>query len=356
MEDALPDAGDQFEVSTTPYLTPLELAIGGQLKFEPEDFVVEEIPAYEPCGHGDHLFLWVQKQDSGAEFLVGHIARKLQISRDDIGVAGLKDRRAVTRQWISVPAAAASRVDEINCDEIQVLNSSLHTNKLKTGHLNGNRFEIVVRNVVPGSFEIAQKIQKLIEESGVPNYFGDQRFGTDQQTLELGMSLLKGETTSRQIPFKRRKFLTRLSLSAAQSSLFNSVVRMRLEQQSLHRVLSQDVMQVVQSNGLFLAEDLIAEQARFDARETMITGPIYGPKMKLPAGEVQELEQAVLDSAGLSRDVFRVYKKLTPGARRPLLLRPGNLLLKPHEFGLSLSFSIPSGAYATIVLREFMKA
>ncbi|WP_437223534.1 tRNA pseudouridine(13) synthase TruD [Planctomicrobium sp. SH661] len=338
-----------------PFTTPLELAIGGKLKVEPEDFVVEEIPAYEPSGAGEHRFLWVQKRDVSAEHLLGHLARRLGIPREEIGMAGLKDRRAVTRQWVSVPAAVSSKVGDVDDESIQVLRSALHGNKLKTGHLRANRFEIVVREVTADALQIAEEIRALIEVRGVPNYFGDQRFGIDGETLELGMSLLTGKVSPREIPFKRRKFLTRLALSAAQSSLFNEVVRQRLETGTLQKVQIGDVMQVALSGGLFVAEDVEAEQPRCTQGETLITGPIFGPKMKSPLGAPFELEQDVLKSAGLSRDVFRAHKKLTPGTRRPLLLFPSDFQISKIESGIRISFSIPSGAYATVVLREFMK-
>ncbi|SFH56770.1 tRNA pseudouridine(13) synthase TruD [Planctomicrobium piriforme] len=341
-------------VDETPCLTPLELSINGQLKVEPEDFVVEEVPAYLPSGVGEHLFLWIQKRDISAEFLTGHIARSLGVRRDDIGVAGLKDRRAVTRQWISVPATAEERIEAINTPAIQVLEAKRHGNKLKTGHLRGNRFELIVRGE-PGQLAIAQQIAAAIAEQGVPNYFGDQRFGHDGETLTLGMSLLKGETDPRSIPSPKRKFLLRLALSAAQSSLFNTVLARRLQAGTLHSVQPGDVMQVCASGGLFVVEDVPSEQPRFDARETVITGPIFGPKMKSPLGDVLQLEQEILTATGLTREVFRTHSKLTPGTRRPLLLWPENLTVADHPHGLRLTFTLPSGCYATVVLREFLK-
>jgi len=342
--------------SVTPCLAPAELRLSGRLKVEPEDFVVEEIPAYEPSGAGEHLFLRIQKRDVSAESLIAHLATTLQISRDKIGVAGLKDRRAMTRQWVSVPAAACPDISKIETAAIQVLQTALHGNKLKTGHLTGNRFEIVLRNVEPDALERARQICSLIQQSGMPNYFGDQRFGIDGQTLTLGMSLLKGTASARKIPYHRRKFLLRLALSASQSALFNEVVRLRLERGILQQVQPGDVMQVRASGGLFVVEDAKAEQVRCDRKEIVITGPLFGPKMKSPLAEVFELEQQVLKSAGLTRDVFREHKKLTPGTRRPLIVSPECLQVDPDPNGLRLTFSLPSGSYATVLLREFLKS
>lgn len=329
--------------------------LGGAIKTEPEDFVVEEIPAYLPCGTGEHLYLWVQKRNLSAEQLIAHVARTLGVSRNDLGMAGLKDRLAVTRQWISVPAARAEeRLSDLENESVQILQTARHTNKLRTGHLRGNRFQILVRNPGTGALETAERIADQVRQRGVPNLFGDQRFGHDQQTLELGRSLLKGESFPKQIPFHRRKFLARLALSAVQSDLFNRVVRRRSEEGLLHQVLPGDVMQIVSSGATFLVDDVRTEQARFDQKEIVPTGPMFGPKMKRPEGAVQEMEEQVLIETGLTHDDFSRQAKLTPGGRRPLLIFPEGLQVRPDERGIWLEFTLPAGAYATVVMNEFI--
>jgi len=328
--------------------------IGGRFKVFPEDFVVEEIPVYEPCGTGEHLFLWIQKRDLSAESLVETVARILHIPRDAIGVAGLKDRYAVTRQWISIPATASDFVPELNSEALQVLRAVRHENKLKTGHLRGNRFDILIRDVDPQAASGVEELLCRIRRAGVPNFFGEQRFGVDGETLAQGASLLKKESHPREIPFRRRKFLVRLALSAVQSSLFNEVVRLREARGILRQVQPGDVMQVCQSGGLFVAEDVPCEQIRYEARETAITGPLFGPKMKSPRHSVFTLEQQVLEEAGLSREIFREHKKQTPGARRPLLMFPEEMQSQPDPHGIRISFVLPSGSYATVLLREIM--
>ena len=138
-----------METSSDPlnwsYFTTDLPGIGGKIKQSPEDFVVEEIPAYQPCGEGEHLFLWVEKRDVSAEAMLKHFADIFRIRQRDIGVAGLKDRFAVTRQFISIPAKQEDLVSNANTDSIQVLSAKRHRNKLKTGHTRGNRFQLVVR-------------------------------------------------------------------------------------------------------------------------------------------------------------------------------------------------------------------
>src|SRR5947209_3388933 len=178
---------------TPPLLTPDRPGIGGRIKVEPEDFDVEEIPAYEPAGVGDHLFLWVEKRDVGAEYFVRQIAQRLGIAPGDVGTAGLKDRRAVTRQWVSVPAAVEARLSQLDGDGIRVLRVSRHGNKLRPGHLRGNRFRILIRDVPANAADLAAPVFDRIRRDGLPNFYGPQRFGRGGETARLGIELVRGE-------------------------------------------------------------------------------------------------------------------------------------------------------------------
>ena len=338
-----------------PYLTCDLPGIGGVLKHAPEDFEVEEIPAYEPCGEGEHLFLWVEKRDLSAEDLTRHVARALELPVREIGVAGLKDRRAVTRQYVSVPAAMEPRLGRLETDSVHVHRTARHRNKLRTGHLRGNRFSLLIRGAAPGAVSLAATIAERIRQWGFPNYFGEQRFGRDDETLRLGMDLLRGNRSPRALQPSRRQFLLRLSLSAAQSFLFNEALAERLRD-DLHRtVLPGDVMQVTASGGLFVAEDIGVEQQRLEAGETAITGPIFGPKMCQPAGQPAEREARLLIHHGLEPKVFQRYQRLTSGTRRPYLQHVQDLEITAEPDGLRFRFSLPSGTYATSLLREFRK-
>src|SRR5438105_2145889 len=158
-----------------PLLTADLPGIGGVIKQSPEDFEVEEIPAYEPSGEGDFLYLWIEKRDMGAEYFNRQIAKRLDISVGEIGTAGLKDRRAVTRQMVSVPAFAEARLPQIEGDGIKVLRVSRHVNKLRAGHLHGNRFRILVRQSSPlPPDERSNLVIERIRQHGLPNYYGTQ--------------------------------------------------------------------------------------------------------------------------------------------------------------------------------------
>jgi tRNA pseudouridine13 synthase len=342
--------------SPLPFLTADRPGLGGRIKVEPEDFVVEEVPLYLPSGVGEHLFLWIEKRDVSGEQLLDHLARTLRVSRGDIGMAGLKDRRAVTRQFVSIPRNAEPRVADVDAPGIRVLRALPHGNKLRTGHLAGNRFEILIRDVVPAALAGLDQLVQRLSERGFPNAYGDQRFGRDGETLALGLALLRGERTERDIPPQRRRFLLRLALSSVQSQLFNDLLAERQRHGTLHGVEAGDVMQVVASGGCFIAADLPTEQARFDQRETMITGPIFGPKMKSASGIPGAREQQVLAAAALTIEHFRRFPKLLPGARRPLLCWPQGLMATPSPTGVRLEFLLPSGAYATTLLSEILGA
>jgi tRNA pseudouridine13 synthase len=342
-------------VSALPYLTADLPGIGGKLKQRPEEFVVEEIPAYVPSGEGEHLFLWVEKTDVAGEDLLRHIATQLAISPRDIGTAGVKDRRAITRQFVSVPAACEPAIGRIDNDRVRVLSSARHKNKLRTGHLRANRFSILVCDVTPDAADRAGRIAEKIERLGCPNYFGDQRFGHEGATLRTGCDLLRGQLRPQAIPFSRRRFLLRMSLSSVQSAVFNDVLAERLRDGDLHRVFQGDVMQVAQTGGRFVVADVAAEQSRFDVRETVLTGPIFGSDMLAPQGEPAEREERSLARWEFSLSDFARFPKFTSGTRRPLLAWPEDLRIESETDGLRLQFQLPSGVYATVLLREFMK-
>lgn len=345
-----------FTVTPLPYLTADLPGIGGVLKQSPEDFVVEELPLYEPCGEGDHLYLWIEKRDLSAEMLSQHIAAVLGISRADVGMAGLKDRRAITRQYVSVPAECESRISAMESAQVRVLKTSRHTNKLKTGHLRGNCFDIRVTQTLAEPQRLAEPIAGVIRTQGFPNYYGEQRFGDDGGTLELGIDLLTGRKSERDIPRNRRRFLLRLSLSAVQSAIFNEVLRRRINDGLLTRVLPGDVMQVRASGGPFVADDIDREQERCDRGEIGVSGPIFGAKMRQPTGDAADRELAVLAEFGLTPSDFRRWKKRIPGTRRLLVASVDGFSLSAESEKLQLRFNLARGTYATSLMREFTKS
>jgi tRNA pseudouridine13 synthase len=353
-----------FDPLTPPPLMTADLpGIGGRIKEFPEDFEVEEIPAYEPCGTGEYLYLWVEKRGMGAEYFIRQTARRLGISPSEVGTAGMKDRHAVTRQFVSVPDVGSERLAQLDGEGIRLLRISRHGNKLKPGHLRGNRFRILIRDVCDSAGGRLPALLAQVQARGFPNYYGPQRFGRDGETVQLGLSLLRGSQSAKTSPVAgapalrapRSRFLRRLALSAAQSALFNHYLACRLKDGLLGAVLAGDVMSKRTWGGLFVANDLPQEQARFEARETVHTGPIFGRKMFAAAASAAAREAASLADAELSAEAFFGFGKLLQGTRRPNLVYLDDLAVEQGSEGVRLTFDLPAGSYATVLLREIMK-
>jgi tRNA pseudouridine13 synthase len=349
-----------FDWSTAlapPLLTADLPGVGGRIKSVPEDFEVEEIPAYDPSGSGNFLYLWLEKCGMGAEYFTRQVAHRLGIPVGEVGTAGLKDRHAVTRQWVSVPANAEPQLPKLEGDGIRVLNVSRHSNKLRPGHLRGNRFRITIRDIT-ADVDI-QPILERIRALGLPNFYGGQRFGKDGETLHLGLALLHKQTpplsADGRRPHHRNPFLRKFALSAVQSALFNHYLAARMRAGLLHRVQHGDVMAKWPFGGMFVAEEVAAEQARFDSRETVSAGPIFGRKTFPAKYEAAASESALLEEAGLSRESFAQFGKLLAGTRRHNLIYIDDLAADLQLTNLQLTFTLPAGSYATVLLQHVMK-
>jgi len=347
-----------MDADAPPLLTADLPGTGGRIKASADDFEVEEIPAYAPSGRGEHLYLWVEKRDLGAEYFMRQLAQRLNLAPGDVGSAGLKDRHAVTRQMVSVPQSAEPNLPRLEGDGIRLLSVSRHSNKLRPGHLLGNRFRILIREA-----EHPDRLAPILERirtNGLPNFYGEQRFGRGGQTGSWGMALLRKEEPPPdehgRKPNLHKRFLKKLALSAAQSLLLNRYLARRLQDGLLRRVLPGDVTSHYPRGGLFVAEDVPATQARFDARQVVTSGPMFGRKTFPARGEAAEREAAVLAEAGLTAQSFLGFGPLVEGTRRHNLVYVDDLQGAAEEAGVRLNFTLPAGSYATILLREVMKS
>ncbi len=338
-----------LQIPVMPYLTQSIAGCGGRIKAEPADFEVEEIPAYPLSGEGEHLFLWVQKTRLSTDQLMGHIRRTLGLSFDDVGTAGLKDLMAITRQWVSIPAKCEPDIAKIENDQVQVLQTGRHTNKLKPGHLRGNRFRILVRDVDTSKAEEVNQILDVIRTQGMANFYGPQRFGHGGDTVQLGMRLFNKEKV------RVKPFLRKLALSSVQSVLFNIYLANRIADGFYRTALQGDVMCKWPVGGMFTVEDTATEQQRLDTREIIPGGPIYGAKMFPSRDLASEREQALLETYGLSRASFAGFGKLMQGTRRMNYVYIDDLKHTWEADGLRLEFTLPPGCYATVLLGEVMK-
>lgn len=349
----------ETDLSPLPFWTEDLPGIGGAIKTEPEDFEVEEIPAYPPSGEGDFLYLWIEKRGMSADYLFYQLSKRLDIPEQEIGAAGRKDRHAVTRQMVSVPVAAESRLKDVESEDLRLLAVHRHNNKLKPGHLNGNRFRILIRNVEADAGEKLQPILDRLRQKGMPNYYGHQRFGNQGETGRVGLGLLQGKTLAEVSPENKKKWKhprqRKFVLSAGQSALFNLYLAQRLRNGLLREVLQGDVMGKWPRGGMFTAEDLEQERLRFEAREIVPMGPIYGRKTFPAKDEAARREQEILEQFSISPDIFHNFGKLLQGTRRHNLVYIDDLQAEATSNGILCTFALTAGSYATVLLRELMK-
>jgi len=338
-----------------PYLTADLPGTGGVLRARDEDFFVDEEPAYQPSGTGDHVYVRIEKRDMTTRHAVQQIARALGIDDRDIGVAGMKDRHAVTRQWISLPPPTKTEAAEaLAVDNIQILEVSRHANKLRTGHVRANRFVLRVTGAEAGSAERARAIlARLAEAPGAPNWYGEQRFGRDGDNAAKGRELVSGARR-----FGRDRKLDRLFVSALQSELFNQWLVARMADGLYRRVLAGDVLKK-RAGGMFVCEDAATDEARLVAGELVLTGPMFGDKMRRPtAGSpAAEREAAILTGSGLAEGAFGNVRALAEGTRREATIEVAEAQVTQgaDDATFEVAFALPGGAYATAVMREVMK-
>ena len=325
---------------------------GGIVKATPEDFRVDEIPAYPPSGSGPHLWLHVEKRGRTTRDVVHELARALCVPDRDAGYAGQKDRAALTTQWLSFPAAKDPEPAALAGEGWRVLAASRHGNKLRTGHLRGNRFAIAVRG---GDLARARVCAGGLAARGLANFFGAQRFGVEGRNADTGRALLLGRTAD---PEARRagrdRFLRRLVLSAWQSRAFNTWLAERMADGLLASAMAGDVLKKLDSGGLFVCREPEVDSVRVAAFEVSPAGPMFGHKLAAAEGEALVREARVLAAEGVGPDDLRRGRGETEGTRRAARL-PVQMELAPLPDGYLATFELPKGSYATVVMDELTK-
>ncbi len=381
------------------YLTRDLPGTGGVIKAVPEDFVVHEIPLYEPQGEGEHAYVQIEKRGLTTFEAVARIARALRISDHRIGYAGLKDSRAVTRQMLSIHNVDSARVEKLDLAQIRVLSVSRHTNKLRTGHLYGNRFRITVREAEPEALERAEPILRYLEARGMPNAFGVQRFGSRRDAHRIGRALclddpkvaidriignpsplehntgvlqarrlyesgdLEGALHKFPVPYrverallrgvlesggrydeavtKIDKKMRRLYIAAFQSHLFNMTLWRRIDEFDV--LMPGDLAYrhangsvfPVEEHGEFGPEALAERLAAF---EISPSGPLHGYKMVHPIGRPRFFEDEVLRDEGLTpEDLLQPMRNVrVKGERRSLRVPVRDVTIEPGDDDTSI--------------------
>lgn len=324
----------------------------GSIKSQPQDFQVFEDLGYMADGHGEHLLIRIRKQGCNTIFVAEAIAKFLNIPSRDLSYAGMKDRHAVTEQTLCfrVPGKGMPDLAKFQLSGCEILDVARHQRKLRTGALAGNHFILVVRDISKAD-QLEQRLS-LIEQQGVPNYFGEQRFGHQRHNLTLAKQWANNTV---QLRDKKRRGLI---LSAVRSAFFNQVVSERLGRQgNLTTLMDGDAVQLPLRGSWFLAnsqsQDWTDIQRRLAQYELRLTGPLPGVEKNSIVGAALEFEQDILAREPELLQLLRREKVET--ARRALLVIPKALQrewLAPDI--IRLKFWLPAGSYATSVVRELL--
>ncbi|HET8580841.1 MAG TPA: tRNA pseudouridine(13) synthase TruD [Nitrospiraceae bacterium] len=337
-----------------PFLTADVPGIMGVIRATPEDFQVEERPLYLPCGKGEHLYLRITKRGLSTPQLVSYLSARFGIKARCIGVAGLKDAKAVTTQMVSLQGVSSETVSRSQLDarilSVEVL--GCHRNRLRTGHHAGNVFRLVIRGARPCASESVPVILNELSRRGAPNFFGPQRQGRQGLNYSIGAALLTDSPRRDRMPKSKRLWY----LHAYQSFLFNRILAQRIDR--LDRVLVGDWAMKHDNGACFQVEDVAVEQRRADAFEISPTGPLFGSRAPWASGEPGEVERTAVAELGATPESLRqaAYACRFRGERRSLRVRLGDLDWSLMNDALTLCFTLPPGAYATSIVRELMKS
>lgn len=318
------------------------------IRTQPEDFMVEEILGFELSGEGEHVCLFIEKKGENTQYIAKQLAKIAGARVRDIGYSGLKDRHAVTRQWFCVPVGITKTVDwsALQTDTVKIVQQTRHIKKLRTGCHRANKFSLVLRNISDMA-DIQARLAK-IKQTGAPNYFGSQRFGIGGNNLQLAERLFGGETI-------RDRKLKGLVLSAARSHLFNLIVSERIAQQYFDQPMNGDLFRLAGSRSYFseaVSDDIIGRLASGDIQ---IAASMVGDGDWLTTEDARVFEQQVIADYA---DWHKGLKAQRVAAdSRPVKLEAGELSSEIiDEHTLRLDFVLPSGSFATAVLRELLKA
>ena len=315
------------------------------LKAECEDFVVKEQLGYDMSGDGEFVAVKVRKTECNTLFVGEQLAKFAGISARNMSYAGLKDRKAVTEQWFSLqmPGQPTPDFSQFSLEGVEILEVTRHQRKIRIGSLQGNHFEILLRNAEETD-ELKVRLD-FLAKNGFPNYFTEQRFGRDGNNLTQALRWANGEINVKDR--NKRSFY----LSAARSEIFNLIVSKRMELDLAQQILLGDVLQLNGSHSWFVvdeSEDLAQLQQRLAQQDVLLTAPLIG-----------EEEKSAVD---FEHEIFAQHQALftlmrqerMKAARRAILMQPQHFQWQFEPNGLRLQFALPAGSYATALIRELV--
>lgn len=337
--------------------------INFKIKQNPEDFIVKEIPLYNPMNIGNHAYFFLKKNSYSTPDLIEIIKKELKIKDTEIGCAGLKDKKAITYQYISInlesirdnelksPDKIKEKIELVDSKKINLRFIGMHNNKLRVGHLLGNLFLITIRDIenLDKNLDTIKKNILEINKIGMPNFYGEQRFGIEKDNIEKAKKIVNKEI------YIKNKWLKKFLLSSYQSHLFNKYLEKRIEKGFFNKLLVGDICKKHSSGGIFevLEENKKIEQKRFENKEISFTGPIYGKGIKQSKliTESRIFETEVLNEGGLNSDELN---RILNGTRRIARVFPEIDIkeINKKDKIIVLSFFLPKGSYATVVLDQ----
>jgi len=326
-------------------------SVQGRLRVTPEDFQVREELDFALDGAGEHVWLWVRKRGANTEWVAKRLAERANVAPGAVSYAGLKDRHAVTEQWFSVhlPGQAGPDWHTDPHPDFTVVNAIRHSRKLRRGALSGNAFRVTLRDLNGDPAELAARLER-IAMTGVPNYFGEQRFGREAGNLARAEAMLNGREKVRD------RHQRGLYLSAARSALFNAALARRVVEGTWNVALPGEVLMLAGSHSIFTVDEVDETiRQRVAAGDVHPTGPLWGAGELRSSDAVREGEEESAATLPIFRDGLAAAGLAQE--RRALRLLVGEAKLDFPEAGAAvLDFRLPAGAYATTVLRELLEA
>jgi len=317
----------------------------GHLKAQNSDFCVDEIMPIQTSGEGEHLWMLIEKDGSNTDWVAQQLAKHAGVKSMGVSYAGMKDRHAVTTQWFSLhlPGMDDPDFSTLKSDEFKILKTARHNRKLKRGALSGNRFQIRITEL-SGELDSLEERLQMIKQNGVPNYFGEQRFGRDMGNL------LKAEKMFNRELKKVKKQQRGLYLSSARSWIFNQILSTRIQQKNGLMPMLGEVYMLNGKSACFVSENNDDELQRLNKKQINLTACLWGEGESMATADVLALEQSVANQ----------FKNLAEGLqsarlkqeRRSMRLVPENLTWNINDDVLEMKFDLPAGTFATMVLRE----
>jgi tRNA pseudouridine13 synthase len=331
-----------------PYGKPV---ISGLIKSQAEDFRVSEILGFEPDGEGEHLFLWIEKSMITTHALIEQVARDFGVKAKDIGHSGLKDKIAVTRQWLSL--YLPGKMCNLELPDIsgyKLLAHLWHHKKLRPGTHRFNQFEVIIRNVESVPEAVWQQLD-LIRNQGMANYFGQQRFGFQGDNVERALHAFANTRRTRKLTRNKKS----LYISALRSFLFNRILSRRIEHGLWFKPIPGDVFMLSGSQSIFSEEINEALLKRYNEFDLSSTISLYGSGKRMLQGDALTLEDQVLtEYEAINQCLVQQKARLQMRATRVSVQD----LTVTHDLpgkSLHIQVTLPRGSYFTSLLNHFVE-